>query len=139
MFARHWLGWDKWIGTQRTDRTGVDRDSAPQDTLVPMDIKANAQSLINVSRYRLCYQASRETREYMEDLKMSIKGCEPELADVMHKNCIYRCGCPEFAECGYWSSFVKRHPDIDMTNIRARYDAENQDFYERMNKVTGEN
>lgn len=25
-FARHWLGWDKWISTQRDDRTGVDRN-----------------------------------------------------------------------------------------------------------------
>ena len=27
-FARHWLGWQKFVSTQRSDRTGVDRDSA---------------------------------------------------------------------------------------------------------------
>lgn len=54
-FARHWLGWDKWISTQRSDRTGIDRDASRQDTPVNMDVEANSQALINVSRYRLCY------------------------------------------------------------------------------------
>ena len=72
-FARHWLGWLKWISTQRTDRTGVNRDKASQDTPVNMDVEADAQALINVGRVRLCYQASTETREYAEDLKVSIK------------------------------------------------------------------
>lgn len=53
-FARHWLGWDKWISTQREDRTGVDRDKAPQDAPVNYDGSSNAQACINVGRYRLC-------------------------------------------------------------------------------------
>ena len=48
-FARHWLGWDKFISTQRTDRTGVDRNKSTQDTPVNMDVNANPQALINVS------------------------------------------------------------------------------------------
>ena len=128
-FARHWLGWDKWIGTRRTDRTGVDRDELRQDELVPMDISANAQALINVSRFRLCRQAATETREYMAALKTQINTVEPEVAYVMTPNCIYRCGCPEFHECGYWQAFKAKHPDIDLSDIRARYDAYNQDFF----------
>lgn len=131
-FARHWLGWDKWISTQRQDRTGADRDKSPQDTPVNMDVEANAQSLINVSRYRLCRQASNETREYMEDLKLRIEEYEPELSNAMVPNCIYRCGCPEFRECGYWSCFYNNYKDAcDMSKILDRYKCYNIDFHER--------
>ena len=105
-FARHWLGWDKWISTQRDDRTGNNRDISPQCTPVNMDINANAEALINVARYRLCYQAHKETRGYMYDLKNEISKHEPELANVLVPNCIYRSGCPEFKTCGLWDRFI---------------------------------
>lgn len=130
-FSRHWLGWDKWISTQRTDRTGINRDNQPQDVEVSMDVCANLQSLINVSRYRLCYQASKETREYMEDLKKEIHKTEPLVADVMHKNCVYRGGCGEFTPCGYWDSFCKKHQDENLLDIDTRYKLENKDFYKQ--------
>ena len=128
-FARHWLGWDKWIGTRRTDRTGVDRDELRQDELVPMDINANAQALINVSRFRLCRCASKETREHMEDLKRTINEVSPEMSFVMVPNCIYRGGCPEFEACGFYQAFLKRHPEIESATIRERYGAYNDDFF----------
>ncbi|MBU5331706.1 FAD-dependent thymidylate synthase [Anaerocolumna aminovalerica] len=135
-FARHWLGWDKWISTQRSDRTGKNRDKSPQDTLVNMDVKANAQALINVGRYRLCYQASKETREYMEDVKKSIKEIEPELSDVLVPNCIYRYGCPEFKPCGYFGKFLKYCIDnnLKINTIQQRYDAYNKMFNELKEK-----
>ena len=133
-FTRHWLGWDKWVSTQRTDRTGADRDSARQDALVDMDIEANPQALINVSRYRLCRQASDETREYMEDLKREIKKRgEEELSDVLVPNCIYRVGCPEFHCCGYIGRFIKwakdNNKEIPWLDIQGRYDLYNEYFY----------
>ena len=128
-FARHWLGWDKWIGTRRSDRTGVERGTLSQDELVPMDVCANAQALINVARFRLCHQASNETRAYMEDLKRTIRSSEPELADVMTPNCVYRGGCPEFRSCGVWERFVAKHPEADLLNIQERYRLYNEDFY----------
>lgn len=131
-FARHWLGWDKWISTQRADRTGIDRDKSPQDTLVNMDVKANAQALINISRYRLCNQASKETREYMEDVKKSLLHIEPELSNVLVPNCIYRGGCPEFTPCDKWIKFLKYCKDnqLEINTIQQRYDAYNKRFYE---------
>lgn len=133
-FARHWLGWDKWVSTQRTDRTGCDRDSARQDALVDMDIEANPQALINVSRYRLCEQASVETREYAEDLKKEIKNIgQEELSNVLVPNCIYRAGCPEFQCCGYIGKFIKWAKDnnrhIPWLDIQSRYDLYNEYFY----------
>lgn len=132
-FARHWLGWDKWVSTQRVDRTGVDRDHSTQDTPVNMAIEANAQALINVSRFRLCYQASKETREYMEDVKASIKKAgQKELSDVMVPNCIYRFGCPEFASCGFFNWFLDycKRNNLKLDTIQDRYDAYNKAFYE---------
>lgn len=134
-FARHWLGWEKWVSTQRTDRTGVNRDKSPQDTPVNMDVEANAQALINVSRYRLCKQASKETREYVMDLKASIKEKgQKEISNVMVPNCIYRMGCPEFKCCGhiqkfYNFAFNKGYCAADMHDIQLRYDLYNEFFY----------
>lgn len=127
-FARHWLGWDKWIGTRRSDRTGSDRGALFQDELVPMSICANAQSLINVARFRLCHSASTETREHMEDLKCTIFEREPELSSVMVPNCIYRGGCPEFSPCGFWEAFVRVYPLVGSMNIKNRYDTYNTFF-----------
>lgn len=128
-FARHWLGWEKWISTQRNDRTGIDRNASRQDTLVNMDINANVQSLINVARVRLCNQAHKETRNYMEDLKRTIHKIEPEIAHVLVPNCIYRCGCPEFNDCGYYTYFVNKYSHIDFCDIKDRYYAYNKEFF----------
>ena len=138
-FARHWLGWDKWISTQRNDRTGVDRDKSPQDTPVNYDGKGNAQALINVARFRLCNSAHPETRAYMEDLKESIHEFEPELSDVMQRNCIYRGGCPEFNPCPYWKNFCEKHKGENLLDIQTRYDLANKDFYESRKKRSKKN
>ena len=134
-FSRHHVGWEKWISTQRNDRTNVDRDKSPQDTPVKMDVCANAQGLINVARYRLCYMAHKETREKMEELKCAIKESgQEEIANVMQKNCIYRCGCPEFESCGYWKAFCEKYKDENLLNIQTRYDLADKDFYETVTK-----
>ena len=138
-FARHWLGWDKWISTQRNDRTGVDRDKSPQDTPVNYDGKGNAQALINVARFRLCNSAHPETRAYMEDLKESIHEFEPELSDVMQRKCMYRGGCPEFNPCPYWKNFCEKHKGENLLDIQTRYDLANKDFYESRKKRSEKN
>ena len=136
-FSRHWLGWGKRISTQRPDRTGVDRDKAPQDTLVQMHVDANIQALINVGKVRLCYQASKETREKMEDLKVTIHNEVDEyVSNVLVPNCIYRGGCSEFHCCGLYPKFlkwcrkVKNIEDSELFNIQKRYDLYNEWFYE---------
>lgn len=133
-FARHWLGWDKWISTQRDDRTGIDRDKAPQDSPVNYDGEANAQACINVARYRLCYQAHPQTRKYMEDFKIAINQFESEVSNVLVPNCIYRFGCPEFKTCGYIKKFMNwakdKYGNVDWTDIQKRYDLYNEYFYE---------
>ena len=100
-FVRHWLGILHWVTTQRVDRTGVDRDKSPQDTPVEHECEANAQALINISRKRLCTQASPETRKAWQEVKVEVEKKDPILASVMVKECIYRGFCPELYPCGY--------------------------------------
>ena len=104
-FVRHWVGILHWVSTQRTDRTGVDRNKKPQDSPVLHECEANAQALINISRKRLCYgQAAKETREAWEEVKEKVSEVDPVLASVMVPECVYRGFCPEFDSCGYADS-----------------------------------
>lgn len=100
-FVRHWLGIVHWVTTQRVDRTGKNRDDSPQSTFVEHECEANAQALINISRKRLCSQASKETREAWEQVKKEVEKKDPILASVMVKECIYRGFCPELYGCKY--------------------------------------
>jgi len=100
-FVRHWLGIIHWVRTQRTDRTGVDRTDIGQGALVEHEAEANAQAIINISRKRLCNQASEETREAWKEFLESIKEVEPELYSVCVRDCIYRGWCYEYSSCNY--------------------------------------
>ena len=100
-FVRHKFGIEHWVSTQRSDRTGNDRDSSRQDTPVIHECEANAQALIFISRRRLCRQASPETRAAWQEVKADVQKCDPILASVMVPVCIYRGFCPEFRSCGY--------------------------------------
>lgn len=126
-FARH--KFEKFIGTQRTDRTGVNRDKLPQDSPVVMTCEANIQHLIDMSRKRLCHLASPETRRFAEDLKHAVHITEPEISDVMVPNCIYRGGCPEPNGCRWYETITTLYPDLASTDIQKRYDTYNMLFH----------
>ena len=107
--VRHHEGCEKFVHTQRGDRRkiledyGVEtRDELPQGALNDMDMSANAQALINISRKRLCNCASKETREAWTQVKEAIAEVDPVLASKMVPECLYRGFCPEFMNpCGY--------------------------------------
>lgn len=125
-FSRH--KWECYIQTQRTDRTGVNRDKLPQDAPVNFTGEANPQHLIDTARKRLCMLASRKTRRYMENLKTTLKPVEPEISDVLVPNCIYRGGCPEPNGCRWYETMVTLYPDLASTDIQKRYDTYNSLF-----------
>lgn len=100
-FVRHKIGIEHWVRTQREDRTGIDRDGLQQGNIVEHEFMASSQAMINVSRKRLCNQASKETREAWELVLETIKDTEPELFNVCVPDCIYRGWCYEFKSCGY--------------------------------------
>ncbi len=134
--ATHWVRhkWERYVKSQRTDRTGIQRDKLPQDAPVDFTGEANCQHLIDTMRKRLCRQASQETREYAEDLKAAIHDIQPELSDVLVPNCVYRCGCPEISCCGWYNKIVGKYPKFaGAVNIQERYDEYNKIFWEGRN------
>lgn len=100
-FVRHKVGIEFWQSTQRTDRTGTDRNSLRQDAPVNLECTADAQALINISRKRLCNCAASETRKAWQEVKDKVAEVEPELASCMVRECVYRGFCPEMFPCGY--------------------------------------
>lgn len=131
--AMHWKThhWESKVDTQRTDRTGINRDEKPQSSLVDLTGEMNLQNAIDTMRKRLCYLADPETREYAEDFKIALGKVEPEAADVLVPNCIYRCGCPEMASCGWYQNAVKKYPELASTDIQKRYDIYNAYFAQK--------
>ena len=102
-FVRHFLGVEKFVHSQREDRRdlGIPRDELPQGTENDMDYVVNAQSIINISRKRLCNCASKETREVWEATRDKMKEIDPIMAKHMVRECVYRGFCPELKCCGF--------------------------------------
>ena len=103
-FVRHKIGVEHYVRSQRSDRTGIDRDKLTQESLVEHRISLNAQALINISRKRLCCNASKETREAWVSILDTIKEKEKELYSVCVPDCVYRGFCYEFKSCGFYES-----------------------------------
>ena len=99
--TRHKIGVEHFVSTQRTDRTNVPRDELPQGAFVTHECEADAQALINISRKRLCTCASPETRQAWQLIKDEVKKVQPELAQCMVRECVYRGFCPEMFGCGF--------------------------------------
>lgn len=133
----HWVRhkWEKFVATQRSDRTGVDRSTLTQNEPQNMRGEANIQALIDTMRKRLCYQASKETREYAESLKREVSKVEPFVGEVLVPNCVYRCGCCENEptdpnRCKFFENLFKDFKG-DITNISDRYFHYNSYFDKR--------
>ncbi len=100
-FVRHKVGIEHFVGTQRTDRTGEDREIKNQSAPVTHECIANAQAVINISRKRLCNGASKESRQAWAAVLQSLQEKEPELFSVCVPECVYRGFCPEMKSCGF--------------------------------------
>lgn len=130
--AMHWKThhWESRVDSQRNDRQSrYDRENAPQDALIDFIGDPNIQHTIDTWRKRLCRMASQETREYAEDFKRALHEVEPEWADVLVPNCVYRCGCPEPTTCGWYQKMILKYPAMTSTIIQDRYNAYNEVFY----------
>ena len=124
--VRHHEGCEKFVHTQRGDRRAIldeynvsSRNELPQGATKDMDMTANAQALISISRKRLCNCASKETREAWKQVQDAIREVDPVMADKMVPECIYRGFCPEFMNpCGYantekYQQDLKRYRSTD--------------------------
>ena len=113
--VRHHEGCEKFVHSQREDRRElpIERDKMPQGAVNDMDMTANVQALINISRKRLCNCASPETRKAWQQVKEEIRKIDPVLADKMVPECLYRGFCPEWMNsCGY-SKTKKYQEDLE--------------------------
>ena len=102
--VRHHEGCEKFVHSQRGDRRELpcERDKLPQGARNDMDMTANAQALISISRKRCCMCASKETREAWNQVKEEIAKENPILASKMVRECVYRGFCPEWmSNCKY--------------------------------------
>ena len=132
--AMHWKThhWESRVDSQRHDRQSrYDREKAPQDAPIDFYGDPNIQHTIDTWRKRLCYMASPETREYAEDFKRTLHEVEPEWADVLVPNCVYRCVCPEPNGCKWFDHMASKYLDLTSTDIQNRYDTYNEVFYEQ--------
>jgi hypothetical protein len=99
-FTRHHVGVNHYVQTQRTDRTGINRNYKKQGDLVSHIMSMNTQALINMAHKRLCKQASKETREVMQEIVKQVIEVAPYLKDVLVPLCVYRGGkCTEMFSC----------------------------------------
>lgn len=118
-FVRHHVGCAPWVKTSREDRTLIDRATRSQMDLVSMEMEANLQSIINISRKRLCVMADKTTRVYWESFLEELKKEEPEVYSVCVPECVRCGGCPEYKGCGL---FDKKW-GILTTSLIERYEA----------------
>lgn len=96
--VRHKIGVEHFVKTMRDEF--IDGDKVNRLTPVNHAMLINAQSLINLSRKRLCYKASKETREVMYAIRNFISFIDKDLSERMVPECEYRGGiCNELKPC----------------------------------------
>ena len=98
--VRHHVGVTPFISSLRSDRAEYD-ETPNRNTLQDGEYLFDFQSIINISRKRLCTCASYETRYTWNKVLDEIKKYEPELVKKCRRECIYRGFCPEMFSCGY--------------------------------------
>jgi len=108
--VRHKFGVEHFVRSQRpTSMNPVDYDrrEAPQSALVNHIMILNPQSLINISRNRLCNKADPATRrlwQYVRDvISRHSNPYVAAIASVMVPDCEYRQGCHEIVSCGEYN------------------------------------
>lgn len=124
--VRHHEGVEKWVGTERADRTEIkDRSERSQMDMVPMEMEANIQALINISRKRLCTAADPITRQYWIAVLDAIKEYDPDIYWACVPECVRCGGCPEYNTCGYYENLMKDASKEEQMTLVLRYNRYN--------------
>lgn len=100
-FVRH-VHAQPYVSTSRPDvtKSGLSRNEMKQGEEVNLMLSLNAQELINISKVRLCINASKETRKVWNGVISELADIEPILAKYCVPNCLYKGFCPEIQSCG---------------------------------------
>lgn len=103
-FVRHKIGVEHFVGSNREDLGG--NPDAGRHTPTEHVMVCNAAALIAMSKLRLCYKASTETRDAMFAIRRQVALVDPALELMMVPNCIYRNGfCGH--RCAGYKKFVE--------------------------------
>lgn len=122
--VRHHVGVTPYVSTSRSDRTGVDRNTRSQMDTVSMRLDLNIQSLINISRKRLCNQADPTTQKIWLEVIKAVAEYDQDIAWACVSECIRTGGCPEkFGNCKFFESFAKDLSKEELIDVEVRYDA----------------
>ena len=99
-FVRHWVGsnpqMQPYVATNRNDRVDIE---AHRDELTNMELVLNAQSIIDISKLRLCGVAHIEAQKLWQAFLNELRNIDEELFNNCVPNCIYRGFCPEQKCC----------------------------------------
>lgn len=122
-FVRHHEGVEKWVGTERADRTEIkDRSERTQMDMVPMEMEANIQAVINISRKRLCNCADPLTIKYWKAVLEAIREYDEDIYWACVPECIRCGGCPEYKPCGFYDKLMKDSTEEEQKVLSKRYD-----------------
>lgn len=123
-FVRHHVGVTPYVTTSRADRTEIkDRSERSQMDLVSMRLDLNIQSLINISRKRLCKQADPTTIKIWEAILDAVKEYDEDIYWACVPEGVRTCGCPElFGDCRQCYHMLKDMNPMDCFDVEKRYD-----------------
>lgn len=125
--VRHSVGVTPYVTTSRTDRTGIPREERSQMDLVSMRIDLNIQSLINISRKRLCNQADILTKRIWLEVVKEVSKYDEQVAWACVPEGIRTCGCPEeFGNCCACENIIKNMGFEERLDLIKRYDYYNE-------------
>lgn len=125
-FVRHHEGVEKWVGTERADRTEIkDRSERSQMDTVPMEMEANIQALINISKKRLCTSADPLTRAYWIATLEAIREYDEDIYWACVPECVRDGGCPEYKPCGYYENLMENESKETQMSLVKRYNVYN--------------
>lgn len=131
-FVRHSVGVTPYVSTSREDRTGVKREERKQTDPVTMRMDLNIQSIINISRKRLCKQADATTQKVWYMVIKEIAKYDEDIAWACVPEGIRTCGCPErFASCCVCENIISNLDFFDRLDLEKRYN-HYQDFNKKL-------
>ena len=129
-FVRHHEGVEKWVSTSRADRTEIkDRSQRTQMDMVQMEMEANIQALLNISKKRLCKCADPLTTKYWEAVLKEIAEYDYDIVWACVPECVKCGGCPEFKSCGYYKTLMKDATVEEQQDMMKRYNIYNNRRY----------
>ena len=89
-FLRHNIGFDfQGVLTHRPDRGGEGELVVHRLTSTKHMMICNAQAMINMARWRICYKAHEKAREIMRMIHEGVCSVDAALGRVMRPNCLY--------------------------------------------------